>query len=105
MAGSVTVIFLREQPMSPDAPDRSELDPRTDAWLALLLSLAFPGAGQLWKRRVSGLLWMLAAAMLLAAWELIRLNWNYRSLPLQYLSFLLLASLSAWHAARCHRPR
>jgi hypothetical protein len=76
------------------------MDDRRDVWIAFVLSLAVPGAGQLWKRSASCVLWFAAGTLLLVLWGLVREN--YRPIPphWQVLSFLALGFASGLHASR-----
>jgi hypothetical protein len=76
------------------------MDDRRDVWIAFVLSVAVPGAGQLWKRHWSGVAWLLAGALLIVFWALIRENVGPVWLPLQYTSFLILGIISGLHASR-----
>jgi hypothetical protein len=69
-------------------------------WIAFLLSLAMPGAGQLWLRDLSGVVWLLLAALLIMVWGLVAENVGYHSAPGHFFSFLFLGMLSAEHARR-----
>jgi hypothetical protein len=71
-----------------------------EGWIAFLLSLAMPGAGQLWLHHISGGVWLLLAALLIMAWGLISENFGYHSAPGHFFSFLVLGLLSAEHARR-----
>lgn len=81
-----------------------ELEAR-ESWIAFLLSLAMPGAGQLWLRKLSGGVWILLAATLILVWGLVSENLGYHSAPGHFLSFLILGVLSAEHARRLARRR
>jgi hypothetical protein len=79
-----------------------ELETR-ESWIAFLLSLAMPGAGQIWLRHLSGVVWLLVAALLILTWGLIAENWGYSSAPGHFTTFLILGLLSAEHARRLAR--
>ena len=76
------------------------MDDRRDVWIAFVLSVALPGAGQFWKRHWSGVAWLFAGALLIVFWALVRENVGRIWLPLQYASFLMLGILSGLHASR-----
>jgi hypothetical protein len=76
------------------------VDDRRDVWIAFVLSIAVPGAGQLWKAHWSGVAWLLSAAMLIVFWALVRENMGTVWSPLQYASFLILGLVSGLHASR-----
>jgi hypothetical protein len=70
--------------------------PHQDRWVAFLLSLAVPGAGQLWAGRPSCLAFFAAAALLVAAGA----RGRAPSAPLRWAAFAGLAAISAEHAKR-----
>jgi hypothetical protein len=72
----------------------SEADRHRDKWVAFALSLAVPGAGQLWAGRASCLADFALAAGLIAGAAIGSPGWVYR------LGFVLLAILSAERAKR-----
>lgn len=71
-----------------------------DGWVAFLLSLAMPGAGQLWAGSFLGVLWLLIAALLIMFWGLLAENFGRYSPSLHFASFLVLGGLSGEHARR-----
>jgi hypothetical protein len=72
-------------------------------WTAFLLSLVMPGAGQLYARRWSCLLWFLAVGLLGAVFTVV--GSSTASLCGQWTVLGLLGLASAEHAKRCLEPR
>jgi len=72
-----------------------------DKWTAFLLSLAVPGAGQMW----SGSLWCLVWFLAVAAWGIAAHFSNLETVPGLHMAMLLgLGLLSAEHAKRLLEP-
>src|SRR5690606_1104650 len=88
-----------------DATIATTDDQDRDSWIAFLLSLAMPGAGQLWAGKLSGLLWLLAGALLIMFWGLLAENVGYYRPVTHFASFLILGVLSGEHARRLIRRR
>ena len=76
------------------------VDERRDIWIAFVLSVAVPGAGQMWKRSWWGVAWLLAAALLMVFWGLVAENSRPARPALAIVSFLILGIASGLHASR-----
>src|SRR5580704_17205049 len=75
-----------------------------DKWTAFLLSLAVPGAGQLWARSGWCWLWFTAAALLTALPFWIDPANGSASAGIRFVALAVLGLLSAEHAKRCLEP-
>lgn len=76
-----------------------------EGWIAFLLSVAMPGAGQLWTGSMSGVVWLLIAALLIMFWGLLAENVGHYSPSLHFISFLILGGISGHHARRLARRK
>jgi hypothetical protein len=78
--------------------------PSRDRWTAFLLSLIVPGAGQLYVRHWSCVLWFVGAAGLSALMTWLASLTPIPALGLNVLSLAILGLASAEHAKRCLEP-